>query len=607
MLLDPTEVARPQARRTAYVGTLADGRTAGFWLLVLAVPYRGRALPFHFVTYSSRTIGAEATSRNGEHQRALAAVKGLLGEKPLVMDRECSYEGLLRDRVAARLHSVIRLNVESGVRLVEADGSRVSLSLQPGERRVLRGVRYKGTVPVNLAGEWQEGMEKPLWVITDLAPDPALELYQRRMQIEESLRDLKSLLGLGRLMNKQRVYMEKMVALLLMAYAIGLLVGEELRDLVYGGGGKMAAVFRPLCAPEAEARAAAQGHPLPGAQGLALLSKAGLGSCPNLSPKLSAGIAGECTMSLLLSRIRVHFTALQEGELPPLWGTTVRGALLATFRHLVCVTRLPACPPCRLHTSCPFPQVFEPAAPAHSAGYISPPRPFVVEVPFAGDERQRLRVGDSLQFDLVLWGPALQYVAYLLFALQEAGRQGIGPDRIKVRLTSAVAQLLGPDSIPVYEEGEELHYPLPTVPVEEIMEEPRVVGNQVRIIFLSPVRIRRRGHLVVPVSFADLIAAICQRLRAVWMVYGDDKPPWNERHRILAARQVQLVRNEQRWLDLERFSGRQKVWLKIGGVVGEAVYESPSSLEPFMPLLNLAEWFQVGKLATMGLGSIRIR
>ena len=40
---DPTEMPRPQARKTSYVGTLKDGKTRGFWLLLLATPYRGRA------------------------------------------------------------------------------------------------------------------------------------------------------------------------------------------------------------------------------------------------------------------------------------------------------------------------------------------------------------------------------------------------------------------------------------------------------------------------------------------------------------------------------------------------------------------------------------
>jgi hypothetical protein len=52
--------------------------------------------------------------------------------------------------------------------------------------------------------------------------------------IEETFRDLKSLLGLTKLMNKQQVYMEKMLALLLLIFTIGLLVGEEIRDFLYG-------------------------------------------------------------------------------------------------------------------------------------------------------------------------------------------------------------------------------------------------------------------------------------------------------------------------------------------------------------------------------------
>jgi hypothetical protein len=47
---DPTEIERPHARKTKYVGTLMDGQTQGFWLLTLATPLRGRAIPFHFLT-----------------------------------------------------------------------------------------------------------------------------------------------------------------------------------------------------------------------------------------------------------------------------------------------------------------------------------------------------------------------------------------------------------------------------------------------------------------------------------------------------------------------------------------------------------------------------
>jgi hypothetical protein len=95
VIRDPTKIERPRGEHTDYVGVLKDGKTRGFWLLLLAVPFRGRALPFSFVTYSSKTIHEEASSRNLEHRRAFREVKELLGEKPMVLDREFSYENLL--------------------------------------------------------------------------------------------------------------------------------------------------------------------------------------------------------------------------------------------------------------------------------------------------------------------------------------------------------------------------------------------------------------------------------------------------------------------------------------------------------------------------------
>ena len=41
VICDPTEIPRPQARRTPYVGTLKDGKTKGFQLLVFSSPGKG--------------------------------------------------------------------------------------------------------------------------------------------------------------------------------------------------------------------------------------------------------------------------------------------------------------------------------------------------------------------------------------------------------------------------------------------------------------------------------------------------------------------------------------------------------------------------------------
>jgi len=106
--------------------------------------------------------------------------------------------------------------------------------------------------------------------MTNLESEEGLEIYRKRMKIGESFRDLKNLLGMHRLRNKKR---GKILALLLLVYAIGLLVGQCLRDFLYGepispgeqvpdeewvpgtGGEKrpeMERLFWPVCPAQAE-------------------------------------------------------------------------------------------------------------------------------------------------------------------------------------------------------------------------------------------------------------------------------------------------------------------------------------------------------------------
>jgi hypothetical protein len=228
---DPTEMPRPQAKKTEYVGTLSDGQTSGYWLLFLATPYRGRAIPCHFVSYSSRTINAEATSRNRYHFQAFAQLKELLGEMPLVLDREFSYLELMQALVTEQLKFVIRLKV--GPNFFDQEGQPVLLSVQKGEKRLIPKVFYMGKVFVNVVGWWKEGLSEPMWIMTNLPAEQGLEIYLQRMKIEETFRDLKSLLGLDKMMQKKRSLMEKMVALMMIAYAVSLILGEALRDHLF--------------------------------------------------------------------------------------------------------------------------------------------------------------------------------------------------------------------------------------------------------------------------------------------------------------------------------------------------------------------------------------
>ena len=231
---DPTDIERLHAKKTEYVGELKS-KKLGFQVLVLSTPYRGRAIPFSFISYSSKTISSQLRSRNMEHIKSIAELQELLEDKILVLDREFSYELLLEEMSEANIRYVIRLNTGNRVTILDEEGNKISLTVSIGQEVHYEGVYYKGKVKVNIAGKWEKGFKEPIWVMGSLKPSELLRVYGLREKIEESFRDLKNLLNLDKVMNKKQDNMEKMVALVLLAYTIGLLIGEQIRDQVYTG------------------------------------------------------------------------------------------------------------------------------------------------------------------------------------------------------------------------------------------------------------------------------------------------------------------------------------------------------------------------------------
>ena len=241
VLVDPTEIERKQAKKTGYVGRLSDGKTLGFWMIVIAQPYRGRAIPFHFGVYSEATLNEEVTSRNLQWRDLVWEIKEMVGEAPLVFDREFSAQRWLESLEEAGLEWVVRLNTKSGVKITDERGEEIPLVIEKGEKRRMEGAYYRGLVKVNVSGVWPKDQREPLWVMGSLKPDRLVEVYEERMKIEQTFKDSKGLLDMEKVMNKKRGHLEITLALVLLAYGLGLMMGEAARDEAYGGGGGDAA------------------------------------------------------------------------------------------------------------------------------------------------------------------------------------------------------------------------------------------------------------------------------------------------------------------------------------------------------------------------------
>ena len=148
-----------------------------------------------------------------------------------MLDREFSYLELLQALVVEEVNFVIRL--KTGAHFYDQDGKQVALSVKKGETRILNKVFYMGKVFVNVIGRWREGFQEPMWIMTNLPADQGLSFYLQRMKIDQAFRDLKRLLGMDKLMCQKRHWMEQMVSLACLTYAIGLVLGETLRSQIF--------------------------------------------------------------------------------------------------------------------------------------------------------------------------------------------------------------------------------------------------------------------------------------------------------------------------------------------------------------------------------------
>jgi hypothetical protein len=231
------------------------------------------------------------------------------------------------------------------------------------------------------------------------------------------------------------------------------------------------------------------------------------------------------------------------------------------------------------------------------------PVPFVLRVPFGSSWRPNRSPGEVLEFEVVLVGRVNLDLPYYVLALADLGRAGLGPSRHRLRLEEVAVWTPG-GFVPVYHARDGfLRTDVPALSLEAVLAQAPVPdGARLTVRFVSPVRLDLRGDLVYPVGFHHLVRALEQRFRALADCYGDSDPgpvPLDE------AEKARAVHDRTRWVDLRRYSTRQRSEMRIGGAVGTVTYEG-ADFSAFARLLALGEWLGVGKLTSMGLGRMEV-
>ncbi len=303
-------------------------------------------------------------------------------------------------------------------------------------------------------------------------------------------------------------------------------------------------------------------------------------------------------ISLRIMPLRFVFDAPARLEMPDYPGSAWRGAFGHALKQAVCVIRGIECEDCLLYRSCVYPYLFKTPPRLGSAKmtrYQTVPVPYVLTI------EPRLSA-DEYVLGITLVGEAQRHLPYVVHAIQRSGERGIGSKQQKLILRE-VRQLVLETGIwnGIYRPHEPLAAEPPGCP--GVPELPAAIGIEI----LTPLRLRRAGHLVTPDTFRfrDLFGALLRRVSMLTYFHGASALETDFAGLTQASGQIEIVAKDLRFKDWTRYSSRQKAEMQMGGIVGRFQVQG-KELEPFWPYLWLGQWIHAGKGATMGLGHYRI-
>ncbi len=311
---------------------------------------------------------------------------------------------------------------------------------------------------------------------------------------------------------------------------------------------------------------------------------------------------------MILKYLKLTFSLEPEEKivLPPYKGSALRGGFGSIFRKAVCVLKRETCINCLLKDQCAYSYVFETSPPRDKDSiimekYEAIPKPFIIEPP--KEKKTVYEKGELINFNLILIGRAVNYLPYFVIVFDELGRKGLGKGKSKFFLR----QIWKKEALIYSDERKTIKVTEPEmveIPDQLTFKEVNNNGESkmtCTLEFLTPLRIKYERDLVVVPQFHILIRNLLRRLWLLYYFHGEMKEPgWNHREIIEASKEIKIKENSLKWFDWERYSGRQKSKMILGGLIGKITYEG--RISPFLPLLKAGEIFHIGKGTSFGLG-----
>jgi hypothetical protein len=238
------------------------------------------------------------------------------------------------------------------------------------------------------------------------------------------------------------------------------------------------------------------------------------------------------------------------------------------------------------------------------------PRAFTVEPPAAYSE---VKARGRFSFGVSLFGSAIELMPYLIRAVVEMGKMGLGKGRGQFRFVRLleINPLNGQQNI-LLEGREYREKNLVLVHQDFTKEAESRSAETVTIDFITPMRLIEKKVLVHEPRLGVLLRRLLERTQSLVEHYSPNSGQqalWQSTWQRLgtagdALDEKALLKNNSRWVNIESFSRARGRSSPIGGFVGQASWRTES--QEILLCLLWGQSLHVGKDAAKGNGYFRI-
>ena len=283
------------------------------------------------------------------------------------------------------------------------------------------------------------------------------------------------------------------------------------------------------------------------------------------------------SFSLLYLPLLIRLKCCEDAQLPAYLGSTLRGALgWALLSHPKT-----------------YQYIFENRRSGGAKQDIS--NPYIIEPPRFCSIYFR---GDELCFKLILLGEAAHHTKDVIEALVQAQHFGLGANR---KIFEIVDILHGERFSPIWQED---RLDMSAAITEEITAYRQPQSTKCSILFLTPLRIRHGGTLLMELDFATIIRSITRRLTDLTERYGGFVNAEEIALLCERSKQIQKISSSLYLSQISRYTNRRNEQMDFSGILGALIFEG--NLSPFSPWLEAARILHIGRNTTFGCGQIDV-